>query len=56
MIIIQDREMLVSSANLTELGTEVNFEMGLLVRGPIVKKMMSLVTKMIEDEYFVGSN
>ncbi len=56
VIIIQDREMLVSSANLTELGTEVNFEMGLLVRGPIVKKMMSLVTKMIEDEYFVGSN
>ena len=56
VIIIQDREMLVSSANLTELGTEVNFEMGLLVRGPIVKKMMLLITKMIEDEYFVGSN
>ena len=56
VIIVEDREMLVSSANLTELGTEVNFEIGLLVRGPIVKNMMSLITKMIEDEYFVGNN
>ena len=56
VIIIQDREMLVSSANLTELGTEVNFEIGLLVRGPIVKKMMALITNMIEEEYFVGGN
>lgn len=56
VIIIQDREMLVSSANLTELGTEVNFEIGLLVRGPIVKKMMVLIAKMIEEEYFVGGN
>lgn len=52
VIIIHDRQMLVSSANLTELGTEVNFEIGLLVSGPIVKKMIALVTKMIDDEYF----
>ena len=53
VIIIGDRQMLVSSANLTELGTEVNFELGLLVRGPTVKKMLALVRKMIADEYFV---
>jgi len=56
VIIIGDRKMLVSSANLTELGTEVNFEIGLLVSGPIVRKMVSLITKMIDDEYFVGIN
>ena len=52
VIIVGDRKMLVSSANLTELGTEVNFEIGLLVGGPIVKKMKLLITKMIQDEYF----
>ena len=56
VIIIHDRQMLVSSANLTELGTEVNFEIGLLVSGPIVKNMMTLITKMIEEEYFVGGD
>ena len=55
-IIIGDREMLVSSANLTELGTEVNFELGLLVRGPIVKAMVSLITRMIDDKYFEESD
>ena len=44
--------MLLTSANLTELGTEVNFEMGLLVRGPIVNDMVLLLTKMINDKYF----
>jgi phosphatidylserine/phosphatidylglycerophosphate/cardiolipin synthase-like enzyme len=52
VIIVSDREMLVSSANLTELGTEVNFELGLLVRGPSVKKMLTLVRQMIAEEYF----
>ena len=52
MIIVSDREMLVSSANLTELGTEVNFELGLRVRGPSVKKMLTLVRQMIAEEYF----
>ena len=52
MIIVGNREMLLTSANLTELGTEVNFEMGLLVRGPIVNDMVSLLTKMIDDKYF----
>ena len=56
VIIIQDRQMLVSSANLTELGTEVNFEIGLLVSGPIVKKMIALIAKMIDEEYFAGGN
>ncbi len=56
VIVIHDRQMLVSSANLTELGTEVNFEIGLLVSGPVVKNMMALITKMIEEEYFVGNN
>ncbi len=52
MVIIGEREMLLTSANLTELGTEVNFEMGLLVRGPIVKNMVLLINKMITDKYF----
>ena len=52
MVIVGDREMLLTSANLTELGTEVNFEMGLLVSGPIVSDMVSLLSKMIEDKYF----
>jgi len=56
VIIVEDRQMLVSSANLTELGTEVNFEIGLLVSGPIVKKMTVLIRNMIEEEYFVGDN
>lgn len=56
VIIIHDRQMLVSSANLTELGTEVNFELGLLVSGPIVKNMIALIMKMIDEEYFVGGN
>jgi phosphatidylserine/phosphatidylglycerophosphate/cardiolipin synthase-like enzyme len=52
VIIISDREMLVSSANLTKLGTEDNFELGLRVRGPSVKKMLALVKQMIAEEYF----
>jgi len=52
VIIVGEREMLVSSANLTELGTEVNFELGLLIRGPIVQQMNVLIKKMIDDEYF----
>ncbi len=54
VIVIADRQMLVSSANLTGLGTEVNFEIGLLVSGPIVKNMIKLIKKMIDDEYFIG--
>ena len=53
VIIIGDRQMLVGSASLTALGIEVNFELGLLVQGPTVKKMLALVKKMIADEYFV---
>ena len=45
--------MLVSSANLTHLGTLVNFELGLWVKGPSVNKMSVLIKKMIEDEYFI---
>ena len=53
VILIEDREMLVSSANLTHLGTLVNFELGLWVKGPSVNKMSVLIKKMIEDEYFI---
>ena len=52
MVIIGKRQMLLTSANLTELGTEVNFEMGLLVRGPLVNDMVLLIEKMIDDKYF----
>ena len=53
VIIVQDRQMLVSSANLTELGTEVNFEIGLLVSGPAVRDMAALIKRMVEERYFV---
>ena len=53
VIMIQDRQMLVSSANLTGLGTEVNFEIGLLVSGPVVRDMAVLIKRMIEERYFV---
>ena len=53
VILIEDREMLVTSANLTHLGTLINFELGLSVKGPAVKKMRELVDKMIDKEYFL---
>ena len=53
VIMVQDRQMLVSSANLTELGTEVNFEIGLLVSGPAVRDMAALIKRMVEERYFV---
>jgi len=56
IILIEDREMLVSSANLTHLGTLINFELGLSVKGPVVKKMRTLINKMIDDEYFAEDN
>ena len=44
--------MLIGSANLTHYGTEVNFELGVLIHGPFVKEMQDLLEKMIEDKYF----
>lgn len=52
VIMIGDRQMLVSSANLTGLGTEVNFEIGLLASGPVVKSMHRMIRRMIDDGYF----
>ena len=52
VIMIGDRQMLVSSANLTGLGTEVNFEIGLLASGPIVKSMHHMIRQMMDDGYF----
>jgi len=56
VILIENREMLVSSANLTHLGTLVNFELGLSVKGPVVKKMGILIKKMIDDKYFAEAD
>ncbi|ABK78245.1 conserved hypothetical protein [Cenarchaeum symbiosum A] len=53
VIVVGRREMLVGSANLTGLGTEVNFELGLLVRGPAAGRMADLIDGMIKEEYFV---
>ena len=52
MLIIDDVKMLIGSANLTELGTEVNFELGVMISGPIVKTTLKLLKDMIADEYF----
>ncbi|MDA7990362.1 MAG: phospholipase D-like domain-containing protein [Gammaproteobacteria bacterium] len=52
-IIIGSRSMLIGSANLTGLGTEVNFELGVLVRGPLVAKTSGLIEMMIKEGYFV---
>lgn len=51
-VLIVGDKMLLGSANMTELGTEVNFEIGLLVEGPTVKKMKQIIKKLIDDEYF----
>ena len=53
VIITGERRMLLGSANLTGLGTEVNFELGLLVTGPVVRKTYHLMQNMIRDGYFV---
>ena len=52
VLIIDDVKMLIGSANLTELGTEVNFELGVMISGPIVKTTLKLLKDMIADEYF----
>ena len=53
VIMIGERRMLLGSANLTGLGTEVNFELGLQVTGPVVRKTYRLIRDMIRDGYFV---
>ena len=53
VIMTGERRMLLGSANLTGLGTEVNFELGLLVTGPVVRKTHRLIRDMIRDGYFV---
>jgi len=45
-------QMLIGSANLTELGTEVNFELGVLIEGPLVKQMLRLLSEMKDAKYF----
>ena len=52
VLIIDDVKMLIGSANLTELGTKVNFELGVLVTGPLVKTMLKLLNEMIDNKYF----
>lgn len=52
VIIIDDVQMLIGSANLTKLGTEDNFELGVLINGPIVRTMLKLLKMMIADKYF----
>ena len=52
VIMIGGRQALVGSANLTGLGTEVNFEIGLLVNGPAVRIMQSVIRGMISEKYF----
>lgn len=52
VIIIDDVQMLIGSANLTKLGTEDNFELGVLINGPIVRTMLKLLNLMIADKYF----
>ena len=52
VLIKDDTQMLIGSANLTELGTEVNFELGVLIEGPLVKQMLRLLSEMKDAKYF----
>ena len=52
VLIKDDMQMLIGSANLTELGTEVNFELGVLIEGPLVKQMLRLLSEMKDAKYF----
>ena len=52
VLIKDDTQMLIGSANLTELGTEVNFELGVLIEGPLVKQMLRLLSEMKDTKYF----
>lgn len=52
IIIIDGKEMLLTSANITHHGLKRNFEMGVRTLGSSAKDAHSLVMKMIDEKYF----
>jgi hypothetical protein len=52
-VLIAGSHMLVTSANLTALGTEVNFELGIRTRGNVSKKMQRILEGMISEGHFI---
>lgn len=50
--IIDRKEMLLTSANITHHGLKRNFEMGVRISGSPAKDAHSLIMKMIDEKYF----
>lgn len=51
-IMIGGDMMLMTSANLTELGTQVNFELGMMITGSLTGKMRDIIDEMIDGGHF----
>ncbi len=52
ILIADKKDLLVTSANMTHYGLVENFEMGIRVRGRSAERAHSVITKMINGEYF----
>jgi len=52
ILIVDKKEILITSANLTYYGLSQNFEMGIRIRGDPAKNAYDLIRKMIENKYF----
>ena len=52
VLIIDQMEMLLTSANMTHYGLTQNFEMGVRIRGRPAKDARSLIMQMIDRKYF----
>ena len=52
ILIVDQRDMLVTSANLTEHAMEINFEVGIRVRGALAKDGWNMVHKLIDEKFF----
>ena len=52
ILIVDKKEILITSANLTYYGLSQNFEMGIRIKGEPAKNAYSLIRKMIDSKYF----
>ena len=52
ILIVDQRDMLVTSANLTGHAMEINFEVGIRVRGALAKDGWNMVHKLIDEKFF----
>ena len=52
ILIVDQRDMLVTSANLTEHAMGINFEVGIRVRGALAKDGWNLIHNLIDEKFF----